>query len=251
VTSVLASPRRRRRLATFAVAAVLLSTVTLLIAHFVHGGKAVPSRFAKGPEQRVRPNPPTVPLTRSTRVAVEGVARAFVSSAVFRRSVGDSWKLTTPAFRQGLSHAQWATGSIPVIPFPAADAASVRWSLHYSYRNRVGYWVAIIAKRSATSNSQTFSLEVRSSPGAAHRRWLVSYWAPAGFSSASAANVGQSVAASAEGPSHQIRGLWLLAPVILVVGTIIMLPGTLLVRSKIRRRRLRLAEIARQRSAGT
>src|SRR4051794_38114989 len=68
---------------------------------------------------------PTLPtatphLPPAEKRAVSAAFARFVQPAVRRRHVGRAWNLVTPALRAATSRADWARGSLPVYPYPAA-----------------------------------------------------------------------------------------------------------------------------------
>jgi hypothetical protein len=198
--------------------------VALLGIYFSNTGHPVPSVYASGPVARVPPNPKTDPFTPDEQRQVRAVATRFVSSAVLRKNTGDSWEIATARLRQGLSQAQWASGSIPVVPYPAEAVALVRWRLSYSYGRRIGMKVAFFPKPGAQVNRQVFDIELQNAGSSAKPKWLVSDWVPSGGAQLSAAGPGSGRPPVAAGTSHgSIRPIWLLAPVGLIVGSMLAL----------------------------
>ena len=63
-------------------------------------------------------------LTKVERNALVSVAQRFVESAVARDHPERAYEIVGPALRGGLSKQQWATGDIPVVPYPVGSA---RW----------------------------------------------------------------------------------------------------------------------------
>jgi hypothetical protein len=219
---LLASHRRRRRAAKLGGAVLMAGVLTLLGVYFSNTGHEVPSVYKPGPVARVPPNPKADPFTPSERRQVRAVAARFVASAVLRKNTGDSWEIATAQLRQGLSHTQWASGSIPVVPYPADAIAEVRWRLNYSYARTVGMKVAFFPKPGAQVNRQVFDIELQNAGSAAKPRWLVSDWVPSGGVQLSTAAPGG--APATVGTSHDsIRPIWLLAPVGLIVGSMLTL----------------------------
>ena len=73
-----------------------------------------------------------VPLTKDVRAATIEVADVFLKTAVKRDHPERAWDVVHPALREGYTKASWATGDIPVVPYPV-DAAIYR--LDYSHPN--------------------------------------------------------------------------------------------------------------------
>ena len=129
--------------------------------HRAHGSRS-PSRPGK---PQLVPQEPEAGR-RSPRPSSSRSGRSptrFIESAVYRKHVDDSWALTTRELHQGLSRSDWASGEIPVVPYPANAVAEVRWQLDYSYADDVGLKVAFYPKprlgrrraRSSRSRSRT------------------------------------------------------------------------------------------------
>src|SRR5689334_2785340 len=147
---VLSSYRWRRRLLRSGVAG--LAVAFLLVIGFRYsntGGERDLPRPRPGKPQLVAAPPKTVPVSASDSAVISRVARAFVASAVLRRHLVASWPLVTQNMREDLTRAQWATGAIPVVPYPAGDVRDVRWKQTYSYRGRVGLRVLFEPKLGA------------------------------------------------------------------------------------------------------
>jgi hypothetical protein len=101
------------------------------------------------------------------------VLLAFVQSAVIRRHLGLSYRLVTPALRQGFTRRRWETGAIPVVPFPAGT--DFRGAvLVGSLRNKLEYKVSLFPPKASKQPPALFDLTLRRIGGA----WLVDSWAP-------------------------------------------------------------------------
>src|SRR2546430_6038386 len=129
------SPRRRRRLTIAAAVIVMAAPLISLGVHYSSPGS---SGNAEGPyinNDAFYRQPKHVPFTARERQAVRGVLRGFIRSAVARHDVAASWDLAGPSLRSGVTRRQWATGAIPVVPYPAAKHGLGMWdSVKYSYR---------------------------------------------------------------------------------------------------------------------
>jgi hypothetical protein len=91
-------------------------------------GRPLPGRPTKetfGSQPASRP-PVTkqIPLEQGARVAVG----RFILTAVARQNLDEAWNLATPSIKGGLTHKQWMTGNIPVVPLgvPIDKAAITR-----------------------------------------------------------------------------------------------------------------------------
>ena len=169
-------------------------------------------------------------LTKDVRAATIEVANVFLKTAVKRDHPERAWDVVHPALREGYTKASWATGDIPVVPYPV-DAAIYR--LDYSHPNLVGWKVSVYPPKGSTQQAMTFYMDVTLSGSGEERRWRVSNWSPA--SMLSSASGGPAAAQQGSNPyaigrqagddlESRINPLWLLlafvplAFVVLVVG---------------------------------
>ena len=136
--------------------------------------------FSPGKPQVTHDEPPASPLSKSDLAAAEATLDHFVTTAVLRRHLDESYDLVTAQLHGGMTRAEWRSGDIPVIPFPARDFAFAKSKLKYSYPNFARYDVLIWAKPHATTSSTTFSLEMRTAGTGKSRHWLVDYFEPVG-----------------------------------------------------------------------
>jgi hypothetical protein len=169
----LESPRRRRRL-TLATIAVAIAPLIYLGVHYSTPGSP---ENATGPaigDDSLYREPKHVPFTTDKRRAIRKVLARFISTAVARRHVADSWELAGPGLRQDVSYKEWSRGEIPVVPYPAAKHGRGAWDLvNYSYPNKVGLEVLLFPKRGSGYSLATVDTDlVRGRDG----RWRVDYW---------------------------------------------------------------------------
>jgi hypothetical protein len=242
LTRLLSSPRRRRRLAWLVPAGVIAGTAVGVATQFTVSADHGLTKPRPGRPQVVAPSPRTVPFAPEEK-AVEAVALQFVQSAVLRDRPARSYDLVTPTLRESLTRAQWATGAIPVVPYPAEAVKSVRWRLGYSYRDRVELRIAILAKDAAAVGSQNFDIELRTAGSGAKRHWLVHSWTPAGGPSSASLPPGRK-AAEPTMPRARLGGGWLLVPVGVLLGLIVLVPLLLGVRGWARSRRAERSALA-------
>ena len=195
--------------------------------------------FTTEPVQTVGPLPDSVTFSPEDRKEVSAVAGHFIATAVFRRHLDDSYDLVVPEFRQGLTRAQWRTGSIPVMPFPEKDVALIRWTLDYSYRDRVGMRVAFLPKQPEKVAGIVYAIELKKVGLQQHHRWLVSYWTTSGGSILSKAQ-----RAAAAGPRQTLKpqlGVgWIFVPIGGLLLLILLVPTVLALRGWRTRRRVDL-----------
>jgi hypothetical protein len=238
MTALLASPRRRRRAARLAGVLVVAGGLAAVGVVFSNTGHDFSAPFTTEPVQVPPRAPKADPFTAAERKQVQAIAVKFISTAVFRKNVDASWDITAPALRQGLSRAQWASGSIPIVPYPSDAIQVVRWRVGYSFDRLVGLKVAFYPKPGAVVAKQVFDIELRNVGSAARPRWLVSDWTPSGGPSVSVATPGPGVpAATFEPQKSSVRPIWLLVPVVLIGGSLLLVVTWLALRGWIRQTR--------------
>ena len=231
---MLSSPRLRRRL-LWACGALALAGAAALA--FVAWPRAEPARApvdSAGPALEIAERP-EVPLSSAAREQVLAVAQRFLTSAVVRERVAESWELTHPELRQGLTRREWAAGDIPVVPYPVDTA---RWRLGYAQRGVVGLEVYVAAKSGSRVRPMVFDMEVK----AAGPRWLVSNWTPRVTEGGPAPpppsneRVAAAEAAQARRDENALGATWLAAPVAAFL-VVLALPLALGLRDRRRDRR--------------
>lgn len=232
---LLASSRFRRRAAWLAVCLAVAGVVAFLGIQFSNTGHPVRQHFTAQKPQLVAKSPKTDVFTRAEQRQVRSVAVRFIRSAVFRKNVGDSFAITTSGLRQGESRAEWASGTIPIVPYPARAVETVRWRLNYSYADEVGLKVAFFPKPASGVDRQVFDIALQNHGTAAAPRWLVSYWAPSGGVQFSRAD--PRVRADTAPPKPALGAIWLLVPVGVIVGGLVGVVAFLAVRGRIRHAR--------------
>jgi hypothetical protein len=241
------SARRRRRAAWVVSALLVVGIVSYLGFRFSNTGERIQDPFTNAPVRTVPKVPKSVRLSQAALRDVRSAADRFISSAVLRKHVDDSWDVTAPALRQGLTRAQWAKGEIPVVPYPARPD-SIKWKLNYSYGSRVGFRVAFFRVKGSSLDADVFDIELSKSGAAGGQRWLVSFWAPA------PGGVRPDPESPGTAPYESPRPLstiWLLLPLALVAGSILVLVVVLVARGRIRRARAERDYRRRYEGAGT
>jgi hypothetical protein len=165
---------RVRRLAPWLAGLVLAGGIIAAIFSFLPNRNPAPQVLSKTtPKGPVKEK--SVPLAAAAR----SVARQFVETAVARSDLAAAWKISGPNVRGGLTHAEWLTGSIPVIPYPIKSLATARFKIDYSYRNEALLEVALLPKSGAKIKPQIFYLDLKRVSGSGGKRhWVVDGWVP-------------------------------------------------------------------------
>lgn len=234
---MLDSRRRRRQILWLAVAASAAGGIAAIGLEYP-GTAPERSRVSNRPSELLPSSPKSMPLTAARKNLVQGIAAEFVTEAVLRQHVERSYRLTAPELRQGLTQAQWATGNIPVVEYPASEVALIKSKVEYSYADRVGLDVLIVPKRGSDVGSTIVALEVTHIGVGPVKRWLVSQSSLVGSSNPTA---GEGVPYGAnDGHKNPLSALWLFVPVSLL-GLIVLVPILLGAREWHRHARVRRA----------
>jgi hypothetical protein len=233
---LLASSRFRRRSGWLAICLAVAGVVAFVGIHYSNTGHKERQRFTSEKPQLVAKSPKVDVFTSAEQRQVRAVAARFVESAVFRNDVADSFAITTNGLRQGESKSEWASGTIPIVPFPKEAVQTVRWRVNYSYADEVGLKVAFYTKPVSGVDRQVFDISLQNHGTAAAPRWLVSYWAPSGGLQLSRADPRRPSIDPAP-PKPQLGAIWLLVPVGLIAGGLVGLVVFLAVRGRIRHAR--------------
>jgi hypothetical protein len=234
VKQLLSSHRRRRRAAWIGVFAAVAGAVAFVGIHWTNTGKSAEAPFTNEPVQTVAPNPHAVAFSGQRRKEVLEVAAHFVATAVVRRHLDTSWDLLAPSMKSGFTRATWSRGEIPVVPYRAEAVGFVKSRLDYSYPHRVGLQVAIFPKTGVKDRAQAFEIELRDLGSPGHPKWLVSYWVPTGGQGVAVAGPASPAVATSYKAPKGIGAIWLLVPVVLIVGSIVLLLVSLAVRGWLR-----------------
>ena len=146
------------RWAPWLAAAVLVAGIASFVATR-HGGS---------------PSSPPLPHTAAPLTpAARRVAYAFLDTAVARKHLDRGWDVVAPELKQGMSLDEWKTGTIPVVPYPVADASVV---LHVvsSFTDTARLHVSFVPKPGAKVAAASFTLGLHNVGG----HWLASSWQP-------------------------------------------------------------------------
>jgi hypothetical protein len=187
VQSALNSPRLGRYALWLGVV-VLAAGVVAVIVVFA-GGKSDPTNV--NPEKGFKPTLPAKshPLRNSDGVTIKtfsqlddstrGTIRTFISTAVARKHIENSWNIVSPTMRAGYTLKQWKTGEdLPIIPYPGVDTQHVEYYLDYATNREILVEVGLAGKPGVSTRPVTFMLGLRPDGKGANARWLVSYWMP-------------------------------------------------------------------------
>jgi hypothetical protein len=250
--SLLSSPRRRRRLLWSSVVAGVV--LTLVGIGLVTAPTAEEEPRSSGPGWAPPPEPRSVKRSAKSMEVPLTVAARFVATAVARKNIDDSWPLTSPGLRQGFTRARWATGEIPVVPFPVHSA---RWELDYSFEDSVGLKVALFPPARSEVRAAVFNIDLVALGQGAKRQWLVESFTPAGGTPPSGGGqdsggaLGLPDLGAARGERH-LSMAWLLVPAgLLSLALLVPLAAGIVYWRRSRRIERDYARQLRSRSTGT
>ena len=226
---------RRRRMRIVAVVTV---TALLAVSAVFFWNTAENIETFSGGKADIFVAPKPHKLTAAERVAVVSVAKQFVASAVSRDHPERAYEIVGPDLRGGLSKKQWATGEIPVVPYPVKRAL---WRVEYSNSEAVGLLVKVYPTSEARLKPTVFAMSMTPVKLGDHSSWLVNSWAPkAGSPSAIGGAPGQAGGGKQREAriAPQASTLWLLVPVVLIC-LVFVIPVVFLVRERRITRRMR------------
>jgi hypothetical protein len=173
IVSMVFGPRTLRRVAWVAVLAVVVGGVAAAVL-------LLPSRSPQrhevvqgGPAQVVRV-PKTVRLTAERTATINAILDRFVPAAVERRHPASAYELVTPAFRAGVTRAEWNDGNLPVFPFDARDGDYHGWTLGHNYANEISVDVLLHPSAKEQLGAIAFTAVFKRR----HERWLIDAFVP-------------------------------------------------------------------------
>jgi hypothetical protein len=196
------------------------------------------------PEDKTSPGGTLVPQDKPIKFAPQqkemlALAQQFVSTAVARKHVEDSWELVCPSMKHGYTRTTWAKGDIPVVPFAFVFG---KWRLSYSFQTEVDLQVALFAKRQAHIPPIVFDLTLQPCGKAdkdSGKQWLVASFIPTpsatgDYPSSGTTRQANPFAIGTKNPKplpHHASGAWLLIPGGIVGGMLFLVLGFLGLRS--------------------
>jgi hypothetical protein len=169
VQSALSSRRFNKYLPWFAGGLLAVGVIVFMVVYF---GNTANTKETFGSQAAQTPKvTKQVPLERGARVAVG----RFILTAVARKNLDEAWNLTTPNLRGGLTHKQWMTGNIPVVPMgvPIDKAAITR--IISSTKNEAEINVVVLPKANTQNVKATLYVVIAKK---INGRWLIDYALP-------------------------------------------------------------------------
>jgi hypothetical protein len=153
------------------VGAVVL-TVALLIVFVRNTGHSTATPINENGHAQVYHAPKTVEATAAQKAAAISTLSRFVRTAVIRRDLAASWPLATSHLKSGTTRAEWLSGNLAVVPYPADGFRSVGFTLKYQYKGILGYDALLLpntTKAGQLAGQQVYACELHDVRG----NWLV------------------------------------------------------------------------------
>jgi hypothetical protein len=177
-------------------------------------------------------------LPPATKRALDRVFDRFVQTAVRRHDVLASWDLVTPALKAASSRAEWAKGSLPVYPYPAAGLHQ-QWHPSFVNGNDVLFDVLLHATNRRKVGDIAFGVEMKKIDG----KWLVdsfipkAMFSPVGKDPKIFAEPDLAPAAASSGSGEPRLGTGWIVGLAVAFAAVFLTPTALLVRRSLRSRR--------------
>jgi hypothetical protein len=158
------------RLAPWIAGLVLVAgIVTFLLVFFRNTAKTEPSTPLTPAKPASVAAEKNVPVARDARI----VAGRFILTAVQRKHLAEAWKLAGPPIRAGVTHKQWLTGNIAVVPW-FGQLGAVPLKVDYSYPGEAQFTVILAPKPGTKGRPDTFIMGLKKYGG----HWKVTAWVP-------------------------------------------------------------------------
>jgi hypothetical protein len=110
---------------------------------------------------------------------VKSAIRTFVSTAVARKNLDQSWAVIAPSMKRGYTFASWSNAkALPVVPFPVDDVDHATRHLYLAADDEILVDMGLSPKPGSDQRSTRFRIGLEPAGKGANRRWLVNYWMP-------------------------------------------------------------------------
>lgn len=234
------SHRSRRRLILLGALALAAGAVAAAVVSLPSPGKPDTGPAQAASQAAAPAAPPKQPVQRlgaADRRGIMSTLSLFISTSVARHHPERSFEVVDPVLREGMTRAQWMSGNIPVVPYPAAGVDLVTFSEFTGKRALVD--VLLEPTRGSQLVRKTFQAELRLE---GPHRWAVSSWVPEGVSesqyAANAASEPPEVIAAAAHPRH-LSATWIFVPLGGLLAALVLTPLAILGRQHVADRRAR------------
>lgn len=167
------SPRNQKRILIGSALVFAIGLGSFISLVLLRGtGNAFKAPISTNPAQLVHKEHKVAPS--QTALAT---AREFLETAVLRKNLDTSYSIVHTNLKGTMTRKQWDTGNIPVVGYPARNAATTQFVVDYSYQDEMLLEVDLVAKPGSPSTVRphlAFYLGMKKVRG----KWLVSYWEP-------------------------------------------------------------------------
>lgn len=171
-SSFLDSRRNRRLLFLAGLAVLVVGAAVFTVRVFGNTAETLDAPKSNQPAQLLTERK-QVPLDKDAR----RVAGEFILTAVPRKRLAESYELTHPELRQGLSKKEWETGNIPVTYYPADQLDTATFKVDESYPDEAMLEVALLPKAKSIK-PQIFYIGLKKTGTGEAGKWQVYYWVP-------------------------------------------------------------------------
>jgi hypothetical protein len=187
VQSTASRPRQNRVLSTILLAvgaAVLAAGIVVLVIKLTDKGSSTAPQQAATPSHAAKPNvappPPALPHVKYSQLPAKlhATVKKFVMTAVVRRNTGESYKITTPGLRQGMSAKAWGKGDIPIQYFPVYKFGKASFVVRDRTPNEVLVRMGLMATPKSGLHATQFDIGLHKFGSGRSVHWKVDYWMP-------------------------------------------------------------------------
>jgi hypothetical protein len=176
VQSALSSRRFNRWLLLIGAAVLAAGAIAVLVTYFGNTATVEPSQ-PTGPPIQYAKAPKNIPFPN----AAWKVAHEFILTAVARRNLAESYWISSPDLRGGLTLKEWKTGNIPVIFYPVGQVLKTNWkNTNYAHPRDAQINVILVSKAGSSQKPLNAQVGLTKIGTGAQARWTVSYYGPLG-----------------------------------------------------------------------
>jgi hypothetical protein len=168
--SILASPRRRRRLLWAGGFVVLVLIAAVGFAAMPDPQKLPPDTFGKAQAIDVTKGDSPIKVTPKIRKEISRALDQFVPAAVAREHPERAYSIATPNLRKQATPSQWRNGNIPVQPFPVRSHSTFHgWTVNYAFKRQVNIDLLVMPDLKKETHPLALTIDMRQVGG----KWLV------------------------------------------------------------------------------
>jgi hypothetical protein len=173
-----------------------------------------------------------VKVTAAERRGIDATLAAFIRTGVTREDPAAAWEFATPAMRSGVTRAEWDSGTLPVVPFPA-QTGKPGWTTLSSFPGDVTVDLMLHSRPGTNRGSIAFAVELKR----IHGRWLVDSMIPEQSFSPPTRRAAKPLPPNfkAKQPHGALGPIWFIVPALLL-GIAVLAPIGFGVRSVLRHR---------------